>query len=72
MIWFHKEDFILLRPTSKLEFDLELLGENSRAPKFSSSMDLDTPKPGAHLCFLGGGYMSGYELVNYVNLRGKS
>lgn len=61
MIWFRKEEFMLLQPTSKLEFDLELLGENPRAPKFSSSMGLDTPKLGAHLCFLGGGDMSGYE-----------
>lgn len=32
--WFH-EDGLLLQPTSELEFDLELLGRHSRAPKFS-------------------------------------
>lgn len=60
-MWFH-EDLLLLQPASELEFDLELLGRNSRAPKFSP-WGFGFAQPGAHLCFLGGGYTDGYEGV---------
>lgn len=69
MTCFHEADVPLLQPASKSEFALELLRRNARALRVSSSLGLDSTKPGAQLCFLGGGNMSGYERVNHGDLR---
>lgn len=55
--WFHEEEVLLPQQTSEIEFDLELPGRNSRAPKLSPWAFRLLKAWGSS--FLGRGYMGG-------------
>lgn len=69
MAWFHEAEVLPVKPTSELEFDLELERRNSRVPTFSLLVGSNLQNPRESSCLLGGGDLGGYERQFCGHLR---